>query len=59
MVLIYTVFGYIYRLKNPVPGLEKPSVVAFIGLLMLGTIFFVVSFIYLRAYQETYKKRKK
>jgi len=28
-------------------------------LLLLGMIFFVVSFIYLRAYQETSKKRKK
>jgi hypothetical protein len=59
MVLIYTVYGYIFRLKHPIPGLEKPSVFAFIMLLFLGMIFFVVSFIYLRAYQETAKKRKK
>jgi hypothetical protein len=59
MVLIYTIYGYIYRLKHPIPGLEKPSVFAFIMLLFLGMIFFVVSFIYLRAYQETAKKQKK
>jgi DnaJ domain len=59
MVLIYTIFGYVYRLKHPVPGLEQPSVFAFIMLLILGIVFFVVSFIYLRAYQETSKKRKK
>jgi hypothetical protein len=59
MVLGYTVYGYIFRLKHPIPGLEKPSVFAFIMLLSLGMIFFVVSFIYLRAYQETAKKRKK
>jgi hypothetical protein len=59
MVLVYTVYGYIFRLKHPIPGLEKPSVFAFIMLLFLGMIFFVVSFIYLRAYQETAKKRKK
>ena len=59
MVLIYTVYGYFFRLKHPIPGLEKPSVFAFIMLLLLGMIFFVVSFIYLRAYQETSKKRKK
>jgi hypothetical protein len=59
MVLIYTIYGYIYRLKHPIPGLDKPSVFAFIMLLFLGMIFFVVSFIYLRAYQETSKKRKK
>jgi hypothetical protein len=58
MVLIYTVFGYTYRLKHPIPGLEKPSVFAFVMLLLLGMIFFVVSFIYLRAYQETSKKYK-
>lgn len=59
MVLIYTVYGYFFRLKHPIPGLEKPSVFAFIMLLLLGMVFFVVSFIYLRAYQETSKKRKK
>jgi hypothetical protein len=59
MVLIYTVYGYTFRLKHPIPGLEKPSVFAFIMLLTLGMIFFIVSFIYLRAYQESSKKRKK
>jgi hypothetical protein len=59
MVLVYTVYGYFFRLKHPIPGLEKPSVFAFIMLLLLGMIFFIVSFIYLRAYQETSKKRKK
>jgi hypothetical protein len=58
MVLSYTVYGYFYRLRNPIPGLEKPSVFAFIMLLVLGMIFFVVSFIYLLAYMETNKKRK-
>jgi hypothetical protein len=59
IVLIYTVFGYIYRLRHPIPGLEKPSVFAFIMLLLLGMTFFVISFIYFKAYQETSKKRKK
>jgi hypothetical protein len=59
MVLTYTVYGYIYRLRHPIAGLEKPSIFAFIMLLLLGMIFFVVSFIYLKAYQETSKKRKK
>ena len=59
MVLIYTIYGYTYRLKHPIAGLDKPSVFAFIMLLFLSMIFFVVSFIYLRAYQETSKKRKK
>jgi hypothetical protein len=59
MVLIYTIYGYVFRLRHPIPGLEKPSVFAFLMLLLLGVIFFVVSYIYLRAYQETSKKRKK
>lgn len=59
MVLVYTIYGYIYRLRNPIPGLDKPSVSAFIMLLTLGMIFFVVSFIYLRAFQLTSKKRNK
>lgn len=59
LVLIYTVYGYIFRLNHPVPGLEKPSVFTFIMLLLLGMIFFAVSFIYLIAYNETSKKRKK
>lgn len=59
LVLIYTVYGYFFRLRHPVPGLDKPSVFTFIMLLLLGMIFFVVSFIYLKAYQETSKKQKK
>jgi hypothetical protein len=59
MVLAYTIYGYSFRLKHPIPGMEKPSVFAFIMLLMLGMIFFVVSLIYLKAYQETSRKQKK
>ena len=59
MVLIYTVFGYVFRLRHPIAGLENPSVLVFIMLLIMGLIFFGVSFIYLKAYQETSKKHKK
>jgi hypothetical protein len=59
MVLIYTIYGYIFRLRHPIPGMEKLSVFAFVMLLLLGIIFFVVSFIYLRAYQESNRKHKK
>ncbi len=58
-VLVFTVAGYIYRLHHPIPGMEKPSVFTFILLLLLGMIFFVVSYIYLKAYWETSKKYKK
>jgi hypothetical protein len=59
LVLICTTYGYTFRLKHPIPGLEKPSVFSFLMLLSLGMIFFVVSFIYLKAYHESSKKQKK
>ncbi len=59
LVLTYTVTGYVYRLHNPVPGLENPSVLAFIMLILLGMVFFIISFIYLTAFRETAKKNKK
>ena len=57
-VLTYTIAGYIYRLHNPIPGLENPSVSAFVMLIIMGMVFFVISFIFLRAYIETSKKHK-
>ena len=59
IVLVYTVYGYIFRLKHPVAGLDKLSVFAFIMLLALGMFFFVISFIYLRAFQASSRKKKK
>ena len=59
LVLVYTILGYVYQLNHPLPGLEKPSVFAFIMLLLLGLIFFVVSSIYLIVYFQTSKKRRR
>ena len=60
IVLVYTIYGYTFRLKHPIAGLDKPSVFAFVMLLILGMIFlWCISFIYLRAYQATSKKEKK
>ncbi len=59
IVIIYTIYGYILSIRNPVPGMEKPSVFAFVMLLFLGMIFFIVSCIYLIAYMQTSKKHKK
>jgi hypothetical protein len=59
MVIVYTIIGYSYRLHHPIPGLEKPSVFAFIMLLLLGIVFFVVSVTYLKNYLSAPKKRKK
>jgi hypothetical protein len=58
LVLTYTIYGYIFRLRHPVAGLDKPSVFAFIMLLALGMIFFVISMIYLIAYKQTSKKHR-
>jgi curved DNA-binding protein CbpA len=59
MIIIYTISGYIYRLRNPYPGEEKPSIVAFIGLLMLGGLFFGITMVFFKAYIETVRKHKK
>lgn len=59
MVIIYTIIGYFYRLNHPIPGLEKPSVFAFIMLLILGIVFLLVSIAYLKNYTAASKKRKK
>lgn len=56
MVFIYTIIGYIIRLKNPIPD-TNPPIYSFILLLVLSLILFTVSLIYLRAYIETRKKR--
>jgi curved DNA-binding protein CbpA len=59
LVLTYTISGYIYRLHNPLPGLEKPSIFMFLMLMGLGIVFFIISLIYLRAYIETSRMRKR
>jgi curved DNA-binding protein CbpA len=59
MVFIYTIAGYIIRLKNPLPDEERPPVFSFILLLSLSLILFSISFIYLKLYIEASKKRRK
>lgn len=58
-VVVCTISGYFFRLKHPIIGLEKPSFFSFVMLLILGIIFFIVSFTFLKAYIESSKKRKK
>lgn len=58
MVIVYTIIGYTYRLHHPLPGLEKPSVFAFVMLLIMGMIFFAVSLIFLKAHQESSRKHR-
>lgn len=58
-VLVYSVFGYIFRLQHPLKG-EKPPTFWNLSLyLLLGLVLFLISFIFLKAHIETYKKRKK
>ena len=59
IVIIYTIWGYIFRLKHPLPELHQPTLLVFLMLLSLGMLFFVISLIYLKAYIETSKKHKK
>lgn len=59
MVIVFSIFGYFFRSQHPIPGEDKPTIFGLIMLLTLGVVFFAVSFIYLRAYNETSKKRKK
>lgn len=56
LVLLYTVFGYIYRLNHPIPGIKGPTVLGFIMLLTLSMVFLTISIIYLKAFIETRKK---
>jgi len=59
LVIIFTIIGYTYRVKHPIPGMEKPSLFTFIMLLFLGIVFLVVSTIFFRAYLESAVKNKK
>jgi uncharacterized membrane protein (DUF485 family) len=58
-VLVFTILGYILRLRNPVPGTEKTTLFSFIILLTISIILLSVSFISLKAYIDANKKYKK
>lgn len=58
LIIIYTIYGYCYRLKYPWRD-EKPSVLAFILLLSIGLIFLFFSFAYLLSWLSSSRKRKK
>jgi hypothetical protein len=59
IVLIYTIAGYIFRIKHPLTGIENPSVFTFIILLIFSLILILVSFIYLKAYIDSNRKQKR
>jgi hypothetical protein len=58
MVLIFTVFGYILRVRNPLPEDKHPPVFSFIVLLTLSLILFSVAFISLKNWLDLNKKQK-
>jgi hypothetical protein len=58
MVLIFTVFGYILRVRNPLPEDKHPPVFAFILLLIICFVLFSVSFLSLKSYINGNKKCK-
>jgi len=59
MVLLFTILGYIIRLKNPLPDDDNPPLLSFILLLTISLILFTISFIYLKAYINTNRKHRK
>jgi len=58
-VLVFTILGYILRLRDPVPGTEKTTLFTFIVLLTISIILLSVSFISLKAYIDANKKHKR
>ena len=58
MVLIFTIFGYILRLRNPLPDDKHPPVFTFILLLILSLILFATAIISLLNWIDLNKKRK-
>ena len=58
LVITYTIAGYIYRVKHPLPKNEQPSVVTFILLLIMGLFFLTISLVYLSVFRKSSKKKK-
>jgi DnaJ-domain-containing protein 1 len=59
VIVLYTIIGYIYRLRHPLPDAENPTVIVFLVLLSVGMILFVASLVFLRSYIESSKKRRR
>jgi hypothetical protein len=59
IIVIYTITGYLYRLKHPIPEIEKPSLFVFIMLLIVGIAFFLVSLASLTNHIKSSAKKKK
>lgn len=55
-VLVFTIFGYILRLRNPIPGTEKTTIFSFIVLLLISLILVSFSIFSLRSTIRANKK---
>lgn len=58
-VLVFTVFGFILKLKDPVPGEETRTLMTFILLLVISLILLIFAIYSLKGYIETSKKHRK
>ena len=54
---LYRIWVYV-QIETPNPRSGKTLCIYFFDVTSLGMMFFIVSFIYLKAYQETSKKHK-
>ena len=59
LVLIAAVYGYIFRIHHPIPGVEDPSVWILIIFVMLGIVLFTISVVHFKIYLETSRKYKR
>lgn len=59
MVLVFTIFGYFIRLKNPLTDEKQPTHFVFILLLIICLVLFSTSFISLKHYLSQGNKRNK
>jgi hypothetical protein len=58
LVMIFSVSGYIIRLRHPLPGIEKPTIASMLAFLVFGMILFAISIVYLKAYVQSSQKNK-
>jgi hypothetical protein len=58
LVLILSIYGYIYRMHHPIPGVENPSVIILILFILMGMVLFILSFVHLKIYIQASAKNK-
>ncbi|NLK53869.1 MAG: DnaJ domain-containing protein [Bacteroidales bacterium] len=58
-VFFFAILGYVMRLRDPIPGTEKTTIVSFIILLTLSLILLTASVLHLKTYIRANRKQKK